>query len=151
MSRIHIKKSVIAYLDKSLSINKQQEIDSHLLTCDTCRRYVNRMASVYFSCDNRILPEVNPFFLTRVLAKLEKEQHTGVELPVSVLKSLRPVAAGLFMLTAITFSIFFSNYVISTNRLNSNSQINSTSEASYEYYLGTSGDPMVNLIISIEN
>jgi hypothetical protein len=150
MSRIHIKDNVIAYLEKTLSPEKHQEIEKHLSICESCRLFLTKIAAVYFSNDRQIIPEVSPYFYTRVRARLEKEPEPRIELPVSIIKTLRPVAAGLFVLTAITFSIFLGNYILSTNQINTNAQVNSN-EMNYEYYLGVNGDPMVNLIISNEN
>lgn len=150
MSRIHIKDHVIAYLEKTLSPEKHQEIEGHLSICETCRQYLAKIAAVYFSNNSPAIPEVSPYFYTRVRTRLEKEPEPRIELPASIIKSLRPVAAGLFVLTAITFSIFLGNYILSTNYINSSSQVNSN-EMNYEYYLGVNGDPMVNLIISNEN
>lgn len=150
MSGIHIKNDVIAYLEKTLQPEKQKKMDEHLSSCAACQDFVARMSAVYFSGDRQEVPELNPYFYTRVCAKLEKEQQSSWEIPLPVLRSLRPVAAGLFVLTAITFTIFLSNYIISTNQFNIGTQAGS-SDMSYEYYLENSGDPMLNSIVSNED
>ncbi len=150
MSGIHIKNDVIAYLEKTLQPERQKKMDEHLSSCVACQDFVTRMSAVYFSGDKQKVPELNPYFYTRVCAKLEKEQQGSWEIPLPVLRSLRPVAAGLFVLTAITFTIFLSNYIISTNQFNIGTKAGS-SEMTYEYYLENSGDPMLNSIVSNEN
>lgn len=150
MSGIHIKNDVIAYLEKTLLPEKQKKIEEHLSSCSSCQAFVKRMSAVYFSGDKQEVPELTPYFYTRVCAQLEKEQQSTWEIPLPVLRSLRPVAAGLFVLTAITFTIFLSNYIISGNQFKMNTKVGS-SEMSYEYYLENSGDLMLNTIVSNEN
>lgn len=151
MSRIHIKNSVVAYLEKTLTPAKQKEFQDHLLSCDSCRLFVGRFSAVYFSNDSLECPEINPYFYSKVVSKLQNGSQNEYTLPVSIIKSLRPVATGLFLLTAITFSIFFGNYIISSNHITTSSEVGTSNEISYEYYLNTNVDPMVSSIISNEN
>lgn len=150
MSKIHLKNDVIGFLEKSLPPFRLKEIEDHLETCDTCRKYVKNFSKVYFSDDNRACPELNPFFYTRVVARLENEPRNESVFPVFVVKSLRPLAAGLFLLTAITFSIFASNFLFPANQLNINSKVSSTNEMTYDYYINNE-NLFVDQIISNEN
>jgi hypothetical protein len=149
MSRFHIKNDVVGFLEKTIPLKKAKEIEAHLGSCETCRHFLERFSSVYSSDDHRECHELTPYFYTRVLSQLEKGPDKEYILPVSIVKSLRPVAAGLFLVTLITFSVFLSNYIFSTNRINSGTPVNTVNEMSYEYYVGN-GDPVVDLIVSNE-
>ncbi len=145
MRKIHIKNTIIAYLEKALTPAQQNEIEKHLISCNDCKEFLNKFSVAYFSFDNKECPEINPYFFTRVAAKLDKKSAGTYALPVAIIKSLKPVAAGLFLLTAFTFGIFFSNF-----KLAGNQNANATSELSYEYYLDNNADNLVNLIIDNE-
>lgn len=147
MSTTHINKEVIFYLEKSLHPARQKEIEEHLHSCKGCRDLVDKISAVYFSGDKQESPELNPFFYTRVNAKLERGQEPSWEIPIPVLRSLKPFAAGLSILTAITFTIFLSNYVLSSGK----TLQPKTGEIGYESYWEQNQDPLLNLIVSNEN
>ena len=144
--KIHIKDYIIAFLEKTLAPAKMQEMQEHISSCEPCRLFYEKFSAVYLSGNSLKKPELNPYFYTRVVAKLQSESGQEYVLPSTIVRSLRPVAAGLFLLTAITFSIFFGNYILSDS-----SQTQVVNELSYDYYLGNSEDPMLNTIMSNEN
>lgn len=145
MSSNHINNYIIGYLEKTLSPERQDEVEKHLSVCQNCKEMVQNIASVYFVNDP--CPEISPYFYTRVEAKLSQKNERESLLPVSIIKSLRPVAAGLFLMTAITFGIFLGNYIIFSQQSKVSSN---TNEDMYEYYISLNEDPVVSQIINNE-
>jgi hypothetical protein len=80
-----------------------------------------------------------------VVARLENESGNGYVFPAFIFKSLKPITAGLFLITAITFSIFASNFIFP-----SESKVSTTNEMTYDNLINNE-NLLVDQIISNEN
>lgn len=147
MNCSHVKNKTIAFIEKNLSQEDQVAIENHLSSCNSCRTSIEKIASVYNSFDATVCPEINPYFYSKTLAKLSRETTQEISLPVSVINSLKPIAAGLFVVTSITFGIFFGNILTKSN---SETGMTSATAWANDYHLDYSEDIMVELIISNE-
>lgn len=147
MGQFHIHKYVIPYLEKTLSANLYNEVEKHISSCQHCKDLVEKIALVYCTKGEEC-PELDPYFITRVEARLHQKPEPEYFLPAFVLKSLRPVAASLLFLTTITFSIFMGNYLLSNKAQKITAQ--NDKELIYEYYLSLNEDQIVNQIINNE-
>ncbi|NJK94280.1 MAG: hypothetical protein HC905_04465 [Bacteroidales bacterium] len=106
MNCSHIKNHILAYIEKTLSQQELDSMKSHIESCDACKVLLNRFSSVYSSMDS-VNPEVSPYFYSKTLNRLEKGKEQESWIPLSLLNSLKPVLAGLLLLTVTTFGIFF--------------------------------------------
>lgn len=147
MNCSHVKKHLIAYLEKSLSQAELDLFNVHVATCSSCQKLIAKCSAVYTSFDV-VKPELTPFFSTRVIARLKGgEELYNPWIPVSVINLLKPLAAGLLLLTATTFGIFYAQDSFSV--FSENTPTVATTWAN-DYYLNTSEDTMVDLIINNE-
>lgn len=143
-----INKRIIDYLEHSLSQEDFADYNLHLESCGSCREHVLKFKNVYGSLDN-VKVEVSPFFSTRVIARFNREKDLSEPwIPAAVINFLKPVAAGLLLLTISTFGIFYAQGSFSTVK-STNSPSVATTWAN-DYYLNTNEDTMVDLIISNE-
>jgi hypothetical protein len=147
MGSNHIHKHVIAYLEKTLPADLYNEMENHISSCRSCKELVDKVASVYCFA-GKDCPDLDPFFASRVEARLNRKSEPEYFLPVSIIKSLRPVALCLLLLTTVTFSIFMGNYLLSNKAQKSYSS--NGKESVYEYYLSVNEDQVVTQIINNE-
>lgn len=98
-----IHKNLIFYLEGELPDSKMQEIKSHLDSCQSCAAFAEDLKSTLGIIGQEKQQEVNPFFYTRVKAKLENraaETAQVIAKPVFA-RILQPVAFSLLLLIGI--------------------------------------------------
>lgn len=148
MNCSHIKNEIIAYLEGSLSQAKLDLFNLHIASCSSCQKLLDKFAGVYTSFDG-VKPDLSPYFGTRVIARLKGgEELSDPWIPISVINLLKPLAAGLLLLTATTFGIFYAQDSFSV--FNSKNTPTVANTWANDYYLNTNEDTMVDLIISNE-
>jgi hypothetical protein len=64
---------IIFFTEGSLPQNEMEEIRSHLEKCPDCAAFAEEMKKTLIILQNDKLQEVNPFFYTRVIARLENQ------------------------------------------------------------------------------
>jgi anti-sigma factor RsiW len=64
---------IIFFTEGSLPQNEMEEIRSHLEKCPDCAAFAEEMKKTLIILQNDKLQEVNPFFYTRVKARLENQ------------------------------------------------------------------------------
>jgi len=69
--RIH--KKLIFFLDNELPVEKMEQIRLHLDECDDCKQFLNEMKATFGVFEEQQKPEINPFFYTRLKAKLDNQ------------------------------------------------------------------------------
>lgn len=71
MNCTEINKNLIFYIEKELSSEKEKIVKEHLEECDKCKHLYNEMEKTLGVIKNESKVEINPFFYTRVKAKME--------------------------------------------------------------------------------
>ncbi|MCD4773268.1 MAG: zf-HC2 domain-containing protein [Bacteroidales bacterium] len=87
MNCTEINKNLIFYIEGDLSSEKEKIVKKHLEKCDKCKYLYNEMEKTLGVIQKENTPEINPFFYTRVKAKMEDVQES----------SFRPVFRPVFM------------------------------------------------------
>ena len=87
MNCTEINKNLIFYIEGDLSSEKEKIVKKHLEECDKCKYLYNEMEKTLGVIQKENTPEINPFFYTRVKAKMEDVQES----------SFRPVFRPVFM------------------------------------------------------
>jgi len=104
-----VHKKLIFFLEKELSGAEMQAIREHLDSCPDCALFAEDMKKTLSILDEEKNPEINPFFYTRVKAKLEKQVNTEKQVmrrPVLV-RILQPVAFSILLLIGVYAGIKF--------------------------------------------
>lgn len=97
---VHSK--LIFFLDEELPVKEMQAVQEHLNDCTDCALFVEDMKKTLSILETEKTPELNPFFYTRVKAKMENRETGRVinRRPVLV-RVLQPVAFSIVLLIGI--------------------------------------------------
>jgi anti-sigma factor RsiW len=97
---VHSK--LIFFLDEELPAKEMQAIQKHLAACSNCALFAKDMKKTLSILETEKTPEINPFFYTRVKAKMENQEVEEVlnRRPVLV-RVLQPVAFSIILLIGI--------------------------------------------------
>ena len=71
-----VHKKLIFFLENELSGTEMQAIREHLDSCPDCALFASEMEKTFSILASEKNPEINPFFYTRVRAKLENQMET---------------------------------------------------------------------------
>lgn len=92
-----LHKKLIFFLEGDLPSTEMEQIKVHLLECGSCEAFAEDLKKTLGVLETEKSPEVNPFFYTRLKAKLEIQSTAEEE------RALRPVYARV--LQPVAFSI----------------------------------------------
>ncbi len=97
--KIHSK--VIFFLEKELPDSEMIRVKEHLSSCSECTHFVEEMKRTLSIFDEEKSAEVNPFFYTRVKARLQsQEQEVYAGRPV-LARILQPLAFSILLIIGI--------------------------------------------------
>lgn len=101
-----IHTDMIFYLNRELSDEKMEAIGRHLETCDDCRQFAEMLKSQLELIDKEKRPEVNPYFFTRLSARLDENPvATDTVLPAWA----QAVAFSVLLAVAVSGGIYLGN------------------------------------------
>lgn len=98
-----IRKKLIFYLDGELPPQEMKDIKNHLSECIECAAFVKELAKTQAVLKVEKSVEANPFFYTRLKAKMESEalaNSTRLRQPVWV-KVLQPVVFSVLLIAGV--------------------------------------------------
>lgn len=98
-----LHKKLIFFLEGDLPSTEMEQIKVHLLECASCEAFAEDLKKTLGILETEKSPEVNPFFYTRLKAKLENQSPAEEELalrPVFV-KISQPVAFSILLVVGI--------------------------------------------------
>ncbi len=96
---IHSK--LIFFLEKELAPAEMQAVQAHLDSCTDCALFAEEMKKTLSIFETDKVKEVNPFFYTRVKAKLENQSLPQLTARPVVVRILQPVAFSIILLLGI--------------------------------------------------
>lgn len=106
-----VQKKLIFFLEKELSGAEMKAVQEHLDSCSDCALFAEDMKKTLSILEGEKNPEVNPFFYTRVKAKLENQMEAEVRVirkPV-LIRVLQPVAFSIILLLGVYGGIKLGN------------------------------------------
>ncbi len=98
-----LHKKLIFHLEGDLPEKEMEQVRTHLSECSKCAHFAGEMRKTLAVLEAEKSPEVNPFFYTRLKARLENEQqeiNAPEKRPVLV-KVLQPVFFSVLLLFGI--------------------------------------------------
>lgn len=98
---LHTK--IIFFTEESLPVWEMEEIKIHLENCSDCAAFANEMKKTLAVIENEKMPQLTPYFYTRVKARLENQAENVVaarQIPVLV-RLLQPALFSLLLLAGI--------------------------------------------------
>lgn len=106
-----VQKKLIFFLEKELSGAEMKAVQEHLDICPNCVLFAQEMKTALSILDTDRIPEITPFFYTRVKAKLENQleaENQVVHRPLLV-RVLQPVAFSIILLFGVYGGIRLGN------------------------------------------
>lgn len=98
---LHTK--IIFFLEGELPASEMEEIKVHLENCSDCAAFAYEMKKTLAVIENEKMPHLNPYFYTRVKARLENQAENVAlarQTPVLV-RILQPAVFSLLLLAGI--------------------------------------------------
>lgn len=102
-----VHNKLIFFLEGDLSGMEMKAVQEHLDECGECALFAEELKLTFSILETEKKPEINPFFYTRVKAKLEKQEEQSIERRPVLVRVLQPVAFSLVLLLAIYGGIKF--------------------------------------------
>jgi len=98
---IHSK--IIFYLDGDLSLNEMEKIKLHLSQCVDCAAFAADLQKSMAILESEKSPKINPFFYTRLIAKLENQEsgHNEINRRPVLLRVLQPAFFSVLLFVGI--------------------------------------------------
>jgi hypothetical protein len=97
--KVHSK--LIFFVEKELPVSEMEQLRQHLGDCPGCARFAEDMKLTLGILDNDNVRTENPFFFTRVKARLEKQQEEPLESRSVFVRILQPVAFSIVLLLGV--------------------------------------------------
>mgnify|MGYP001074392682 CR=1 FL=1 len=91
---------LIFYLEGDLPQNEMEQVKIHLGNCADCEAFAEEMDKTLGVLEAEKSPEINPFFYTRLKAKMELHSESKVGNPLLV-RVLQPALFSLLLLAGI--------------------------------------------------
>lgn len=112
------QKNLEAYQEGRLLSDMMTQVESHLETCDSCKRIYNIQLLANRVIDSEKETEVNPCLATRVMAGIETLENAGYEKESFNVRILRPAIITISLAAAVFFGIVLGNLSRPARNLN---------------------------------
>jgi hypothetical protein len=146
----YIYKNLIGYIEQTIPANLHEEIDNHINSCRSCEELYNNVFATYHIADVNIVPEVNPFFYTRLEQKLKTKVDREITFVPKLILKLQPIAITILIVVGISTGILIGKN-ISVSTLNVNPDRSEILEAyASDYYLINTGEESMDALINNE-
>ncbi|QIA06783.1 anti-sigma factor family protein [Draconibacterium halophilum] len=98
-NKVHNK--LIFFLEKELPVSEMEQVQKHLDECSECALFAAEMKNTLSILDSDKVRDENPFFFTRVKARLENQAEEQLSARPVLTKVLQPVAFSIILLLGI--------------------------------------------------
>ncbi len=106
-----VKESIIFFIGNDLGKKECSEVEKHLDSCRQCSHLYNEIQQTLGIIEEEKIPETNPFFFTRLEARIENPQENFNRRPIFV-RSLQAAMAGILLAVAVYSGILLGNKYI---------------------------------------
>ena len=103
------QKNLEAYQEGRLPSDMMTQVESHLETCDSCKRIYNIQLLANRVMNSEKGTVVNPFLATRVMTGIETLENAGYEKESFNVRILRPALITISLAAAVFFGIVLGN------------------------------------------
>jgi hypothetical protein len=96
-----IHNKLIFFIEEELSTHEMRAVESHLKNCSSCALFADELQKTLGLIEKEKVYEQNPFFYTRVKARLEK-QHKKIHMTRPVLiRVMQPLAFSILLVLGV--------------------------------------------------
>ncbi|MCY1722598.1 zf-HC2 domain-containing protein [Prolixibacteraceae bacterium Z1-6] len=96
-----VHNNLIFFLEKELPDSEMKEVREHLNSCPDCALFAEEMKKTFGILEVEKAVEVNPFFYTRVKARLENQEQEQVVGRPLLVRVLQPVTFSILLVLAV--------------------------------------------------
>ncbi|NOR76397.1 MAG: hypothetical protein GQ525_14720 [Draconibacterium sp.] len=99
----NLHKKLIFFIDEDLSAKDMKQVQVHLSECNTCAAFAEDMKKTLGIVELEKSPTINPFFYTRVKAKLENQESAEMQIlqrPIFA-RVLQPVMFSILLIIGV--------------------------------------------------
>jgi hypothetical protein len=96
-----VHNKLIFFLEKELSVSEMKQVQKHLEGCSDCALFVDEMRLTLGVIESDKITDENPFFYTRVKARMENQAVESYERNSVLVKLLQPIAFSIVLLLGI--------------------------------------------------
>jgi len=96
-----VHKKLIFFLDKELPVSEMEQVQKHLDECSDCALFAEEMKNTLSILESDKVTDENPFFFTRVKARLEEAKSKQLITRPIFIRVLQPVAFSIILLLGI--------------------------------------------------
>jgi hypothetical protein len=141
--------NLIGYIEKTLTADQMQDMALHLKECNTCNILFDEVKTTYTSFGALPEPSLNPFFYTRVAAKLHNKKHIADFIPKYTV--FTKIASSVLIIVGIGIGIYLGGEMqIPAASLSSSAQTEMLEAYTSEYNLDDSGFQVLESLITNE-
>lgn len=145
-SKIH--KNIISYLDKELTPETVTEIATHLQSCDACQKLLFEMEKTYEIIKTEQKAEFDPFFYTRLEARMEKALSPKRRLSGKLIPAFKYAIASIAIILSIAAGAFLgSDLQDHFIQPNTSDIISYTDQYANDYYIFEMEDEIIENIL----
>lgn len=101
----NLHKKLIFFLEGDLSPAKMNEVQNHLVGCSSCASFAKELKLTLGIIEIEKNPEINPYFYTRLKAKLENRAESPVLGRLILAKVLQPAIFSILLIIGIYLGI----------------------------------------------
>jgi anti-sigma factor RsiW len=135
-----LHKKLIFFLEGDLPQKEKEQIKKHLAECPECAGFTDDLKKTLNILQSEKSPEVNPFFYTRLKAKMENQavrDKTQPALRPALIKILQPALFTLLLLAGI-----YSGYKIGKPEKMYSEELSYNEEELFSYINEMQGEPI---------
>lgn len=107
----HVKQNFIGYIEQSIPIDLHEEMNAHFSECPVCRELYQNVAATYTAFDKVTVPELSPYFYTRLEQKLAAKYQPRQKFTPHLMWKLQPIAATLLIILGIGLGILIGQSI----------------------------------------
>ena len=147
-----VHKNLLDFIDGSLAENVNFDIKNHIGYCEQCYGLYLNVKETYTAYEKEPVPILNPFFSTRVLAKLHNIEVIETNMSHKLLRIFQPIAASVLIIIGISAGIYLGKNLAGSKTIVSVNILNNETLETYasEYYLYDLGEQSVSNLIDNE-
>ncbi len=97
--RVH--KNLIFFFEKELPFSEMQKVREHLGSCPECGHFAEEMRKTLRILDGDKVSDENPFFYTRIKARLENQATESPEKRPVLVRVLQPIAFSILLMFGV--------------------------------------------------
>ena len=143
-----VHKNIIQYLDKELTPETVTEIATHVQSCDACQKLLFEMEKTYEIIKTEQKAEFDPFFYTRLEARMEKESTQEGILKPKLVPALRYAIVTMVILISMATGAFLGlGFRSDASQPAENMNISYVDQYTNDYYLFEMDDEILEEVL----